>query len=264
MRLCRKILIISFKEKSIFRFDYIAGAIYAFFYIVLKVWLWKGLYGAGGEPIGGIALESMIVYSIIAGFTEGVTKTTVMKDLNNSVLDGTISSNLLLPIGLKKYLFIQSTAHSLFHTVYRTAPAAAAAMIFFGLHFDIMPGNLLLYLCSVCMGIVINFLYNFLFGLSVIWMRNSFFLDNINSVLFSLFSGAFVPIWFFPDSLKALSNILPFRYIVFEPAAIFVNAKSLEESAMVLGMQLMWSVLLFGAVTFVWKRGQHKIMIQGG
>lgn len=137
MRLCRKILSISFKEKSIFRFDYITGSVFAFFYIVLKVCLWKGLYGTGGDPMSGVALEGMIIYSIIAGFTEGVTKTTVMKDLNNMVLDGTISSNLLLPMGLKKYMFIQSVAHSLFHTAYRMAPSVAAAMLVFGLHFGI-------------------------------------------------------------------------------------------------------------------------------
>lgn len=264
MRLCRKILSISFREKSIFRFDYIAGSVFAFLYIVLKVYLWKGLYGAGGEDIGGVALNSMVTYSIIAGFTEGVTKTTVMKDLNNSVLDGTISASLLLPTGLKRYMFIQSVARGLFHTVYGIVPSVAAAMFVFGFHVNIRPGNLLLYLCSVCMGIVINFLYNFLFGSSVIWLHNSFFLGNINSVLFSLFSGAFVPVWFFPDGLKSLSEFLPFRYIVFEPAAIFVDAKSFEDTAAVLGMQLMWIVLLFGAVTLVWNRGRHKIMIQGG
>lgn len=85
MGLFRKSLIISFKEKSIFRFDYLVGTVFAFFYIVLKVSLWKGLYGAEGTEIGGIALNSMIAYSIIAGFTEGVTKTSVMKELNDSV-----------------------------------------------------------------------------------------------------------------------------------------------------------------------------------
>lgn len=264
MRLYRKILAISFKEKSIFRFDYIAGTVFAFFYIVLKVYLWKGLYGADGKNIGGVALDSMVLYSIIAGLTEGVTKTTVMKDLNNSVLDGTISASLLLPIGLKKYMFIQSAAQSFFHTVYKMTPAVAAAMLVFDFHINVRPENLLLYLCSVCMGTVINFLYHFLFGSSVIWLRNSFFLDNVNSVLFSLFSGAFVPVWFFPEGLRVLSVFLPFRYIVFEPAAIFVNAKSLEEAFAVLGMQAIWIVLLFGAVTLVWNRGRHKLMIQGG
>ena len=81
MGLFRRSLIISFKEKSIFRFDYLVGTVFAFFYIVLKVSLWKGLYGAGGTEIGGIALNSMIAYSIIAGFTEEITKTSVMRGL---------------------------------------------------------------------------------------------------------------------------------------------------------------------------------------
>ena len=264
MRLCRKILAISFKEKSIFRFDYIVGTVFAFLYIVLKVYLWKGLYGTGGKAIGGITLNSMIVYSIIAGFTEGITKTTVMKDLNDSVLDGTISANMLLPIGLKRYMFIQSVTRNLFRTLYGMLPSVAAAMFVFSFHVNVNLVNLFLYLSSACMGDVINFLYNFLFGSSVIWLRNSFFLSNINSVLLSLFSGAFVPVWFFPEGLKELSRFLPFRYIVFEPAAIFVNANSPQEAVAVLGMQLIWIGLLFGAVTLVWNRGRHKIMIQGG
>lgn len=264
MGLIRKSLAVSFKEKSIFRFDYLVGTVFAFFYIVLKVYLWKGLYGAEGKEIGGIALNSMITYAIIAGFTEGVTKTSVMKELNDSVVDGTISENLLLPMGLKKYLFIRSLTRGIFHTIYAILPSAAAAMLLFGFRISIGPTNLVLYVCSVSMGIVINFLYQFLFGSTVIWLRNSFFLGNINSVLQSLFSGAFVPIWFFPEGLRALSAFLPFRYIVFEPTAILVSAKSSEETVAVLAMQLMWIAVLYGAAALVWSRGRHRLMIQGG
>lgn len=264
MGLIRKSLAVSFKEKSIFRFDYLLGTLYAFFYIVLKVSLWKGLYGAGGKEIGGIALNSMITYSIVAGLTEGITKTNVMKELNDSVVDGTISVNLLIPIGLKKYLFIRSLTRGLFQTVYAVLPSVAVAMLLFGFRMCIRPTNLVFYFCSVCMGIVINFLYQFLFGSTVIWLRNSFFLGNINSVLLSLFSGAFVPIWFFPEGLKALSVFLPFRYIVFEPTAILVSVKSCEETAAVLMMQLMWIAALSGAAALVWNRGRHRLMIQGG
>lgn len=264
MGLIRKSLAVSFKEKSIFRFDYLMGTIYAFFYIVLKVYLWKGLYGAGQEEIGGIALNSMITYAIIAGFTEGVTKTSVMKELNDSVVNGTISENLLLPMGFKKYLFIRSLTRGIFHTIYAILPSVASAVLLFGFRVSIRPANLVLYVCSVSMGIVINFLYQFLFGSTVIWLRNSFFLGNINNVLLSLFSGAFVPIWFFPEGLRALSAFLPFRYIVFEPTAILVCVKSSEETAVVLAVQMVWIVVLYGATTLVWNRGRHRLMIQGG
>ncbi len=264
MGLCKKILSISFKEKSIFRFDYLVNTLFSFFYIVLKVYLWKGLYGISGEAVSGIALNDMLVYSILSSFTAGITKTTVMNDLNESVLSGSISSNLLLPIGLKKYLFLHSVTKNIFLTLYGIIPSVLAAMLFFGFHAEISPVNLVLYVLSVIMGTLINFLYNFLFGSSVIWFRNSFFLNNINSVLLNLFSGALVPLWFFPEPMKILSVFLPFRYIVFEPIAVLLNTKSAAETAYVFAMQLFWLVFLFCAATAVWNRGRNKIMIQGG
>ena len=264
MSLCKKIMSISFKEKSIFRFDYAVSTIFSFLYIVLKVYMWRGLYGIKGEAVNGIILNDMIVYSILSSFTCGITNTSVMNDLNSSVLNGSISSNLLLPIGLKKYLFINSVTKNFFLTIYEVVPSVLVAMIFFGFHAKIKLLNLIIYLFSVVMGILINFLYNFLFGSSVIWFRNAFFLNNINSVLLNLFSGATVPIWFFPQGLKTLSDFLPFRYIVFEPVSILLGTKNSSEILFVLGMQILWISILYSAVTLVWNRGRHKIMIQGG
>lgn len=264
MGLCRKILAITFKERSVFRFDYIVKTLFSFFYIVLKVSLWKGLYGAGGAAVGGIVLNEMIVYSILSSFTEGITKTSVMKELNDSVLNGSISSNLLLPLGLKKYMFLNSITRNIFWTVYGIVPSVFMAVLFLDFRFEIRPVSLAVYVCSLVMGILINFLYHFLFGSSVIWFRNSFFLNNMNSVLLKLFSGALVPLWFFPPGLRALSDYLPFRYIVFEPTAILLNRKSNGEMMSVLGMQLLWTAVLYCCVTLVWSRGRNRIMIQGG
>lgn len=264
MGLCKKILAMSFKEKSIFRFDYIIGTLFSFLYIVLKVYLWKGLYGISEAAVNGILLNDMLVYSILASFTEGVTKTSVMNDLNEMVINGSISSNLLLPIGLKKYMFLNSITKNIFWTLYGVIPSVLIAVIFFGFHAEIRFLNLIMYIFSLIMGIFINFLYNFLFGSSVIWFRNSFFLNNINSVLLNLFSGALVPLWFFPQGLRKLSDFLPFRYIVFEPLAILMNSKSPAELLIIFKMQIFWIFILFSAVTFVWHRGRYKIMIQGG
>lgn len=264
MGLCKKILTISFKEKTVFRFDYVLSTVFSFLYIILKVFLWKGLYGEGGENVNGIFLNDMIVYSILASFTEGITKTDVMTELNSHVLDGSISMNLLLPIGFKKYLFLNSLTRNLFQTVYKIVPSVLVAMLIFGLNTEFHLSSVLFYIVSVFLGILISFLYHFLFGLSVIRFRNSFFLDNINYVLVNIFSGAAVPIWFFPEGLGSVSFFLPFRYIVFEPITILLNKKSPEEIFLVLGIQALWVFLLFLGCTAVWSKGRRKLMIQGG
>ena len=264
MSLCKKILAVSFKEKTVFRFDYMISTVFAFLYIFLKVYIWKGLYDANGNTAEKIMINDMIIYSILASFTEGVTKTSVMQELNNVVLDGSISLNLLLPMEFKKYMFINSFSQNIFQTIYGVVPSVIIAALFFEVEIDTGFVNVIMYGLTLIMGILISFLYNFLFGLSVIWFRNSFFLNNMNSVLLSLFSGAFVPIWFFPEPLKRVSVFLPFRYIVFEPISIFLNTENSNEIVRILGMQLFWIFVLYYAVKVVWDRGRRKIMIQGG
>ena len=161
-------------------------------------------------------------------------------------------------------MFLESVTKNIFWTVYGIVPSVLMAVLLFDFRLEIRILNLAVYALSLIMGILINFLYNFLFGSSVIWFRNSFFLDNINSVLQKLFSGAMVPLWFFPGGLKTVSDYLPFRYIVFEPTAILLNTGGAGKMISVLGMQVLWIVLLFCAVTLVWHRGRNKIMIQGG
>lgn len=264
MGLCKKLLAISFKERAVFRFDYILSTVFSFLYIALMIFIWKGLYGGQAEAINGITLNSMIAYSIFSRLTEGIASSSVMDDLNESIVDGSVSSFLLLPIGLKKYMFAKSVMNNLFWTVYNVLPSVLIAAIFFHFQMEFRPAPLLLYLISLMMGAGISFLTSFLFGLSCIWLKNSFFLNNFTNVLMSLFSGGMVPIWFFPDILKGISAILPFRYIVFEPVSILLNTKSLTEIFSVLAIQTVWIGILFCAVTFVWNRGRSKLMIQGG
>ena len=91
MRLWRKIFILSFREKSVYRFDYLIGTLFSFLYIILKIYLWKGVYAGTGEAVKGIVLGDMVAYSVLAGFTGGITKTSVMQDFNESVCTWTAS-----------------------------------------------------------------------------------------------------------------------------------------------------------------------------
>lgn len=152
MGLWRKIFILSFREKSVYRFDYLAGTLFSFLYIILKIYIWKGVYAGSGGAVRGVLLSDMVAYSVLAGFTGGITKTSVMGEFNDSVCSGAISSELLLPVGLKKYLFTRSLARNMFQTVYGILPSVLMAMLLFGIHVRIRYPNLILYLLAAAMG----------------------------------------------------------------------------------------------------------------
>lgn len=254
----------SFKTKAAFKFDYIAGTIFSFLYIVLKITIWKGLYGNNGTAINGISLSDMIAYSIISSFTQGVTKSTVMNDINDMVLNGNISIQLLLPLGFKKHMLLSGFTDNIFWVIYQTVPPVLISILIYGISFQFSIVNFLFYILALMFGFLINFLYSFVLGLSVLWLRNSFFLSNLNSLLPKLFSGTLVPIWFFPDWMNLLGTFLPFKYIVFEPIAVLLNKKSGQEILYVFLAQLFWIVLLLILSELVWARGKKRLMVQGG
>ena len=264
MRLMKRILLNSFKSKTIFRFDYLVGTVFSFAYIVLKIYIWKGLYATDVPNVYSVVLQDMIVYSIVSSFTEGITGSRVMNEINDSVLNGAVVGDLLLPIDYIKYLFVHSFSKGIFHTVYSVLPSVLVAILLFGTRTPFTLVNGLIYIGSVVLGIGINFFYNFSFGLTCVWFRNAFFLGNVHSVFTKLFSGSFVPIWFFPGWLGTLSLFMPFRYVVYEPVTILLGMKTAREIGKVLAMQMGWLSILVSLSLLLWRMAQKRLMIQGG
>lgn len=135
MRLYRRILLNTFKTKISFRFDYFLSTLFSFFYIVLRIFIWQGLYKQENISSTGIFLNDMIAYSIISSLTQGITKSTVMTEINKMVLDGSISNQLLLPLNFHRHLFLSELANNVFGTLYNTIPPFLMGIFIFGIHF---------------------------------------------------------------------------------------------------------------------------------
>jgi ABC-2 type transport system permease protein len=262
--LYRRLLINGFKAKIVFRADYMIGLAFSFLYIALQIFIWRGLYGDSGEAKMGIVLNDMVAYTILSGVTRMLTKSDVSLDINASVLDGSISTRLLLPLGYRTYYFLSNLSENLFWSLYQSLPPILVAIVFFGLRFDLAPQRFGIYCISVMMALAINFLFSFIMGASVIWLRDAYFLERYIELIFRLFAGNIVPMWFFPGWLNTASRFLPFRYVIFEPISILLGKTPMERVAGVLGMQVLWIAILFGLMSLIWSLGKKHIMIQGG
>jgi ABC-2 type transport system permease protein len=254
----------SFKSRLIFRADYLIGFLFSFFYIFLRVFIWKGLYGSDGREISGIFLNSMIAYTVFSSLTEMLTKSDVMTQINNSIQDGSVAMKLLLPIGFQKYYFLSNLSENLFGSIYRSLPSILISIIVFGIHIQLTFLSFAFFCLSVVMAMLINFFFSFILGMSVIIFKNAFYIENLNEVLFKLFSGAIVPMWFFPGWFNAASRFLPFRYVIFEPVSILLGQTPQGQIPRVLLLQLIWTLILWGLMLLVWARSRKHIMVQGG
>jgi ABC-2 type transport system permease protein len=264
MSLYRRLLINTFKAKFVFRMNYLLNLLFNFFYIVLQIYIWKGLYGSAVTGVSGVSLQEMIAYTIFSSMTQMLTDSETMTDINGSVQDGSITNRLLLPLEFRAYYLMSDLSGNLFWSLYNSLPPILVSILFFGLHFNFSFVNLAFYAVAVALAFFLNFMFSFIMGMSVIWFKNAFFLENLKELAFKLFSGAIVPLWLFPGWLDAASRFLPFRYIVFEPVSVLLGKTPMEQIPAVLGWQVFWICVLYGGMTLVWNRGRRHIMLHGG
>ncbi len=79
-----------------------------------------------------------------------------------------------------------------------------------------------------------------------------------------IFSGSFLPLWFFPDSWAAVASALPFQFLGFIPAAIYMGYIPASELVPTLLAGLAWIGGLIIVVQWLWWRAVRRLVVQGG
>lgn len=265
MSLYSRVITTSFKTYSTHRFNFFTATLFGLGELVLKISIWQALFAArGGADLSGISLNDMVAYNIASVFSMSFIGCRIMYDINELVQKGEIGQRLLLPLGFRRHFFLTTISQNMFWSAYSAIPPIIIAIFIYGFKVPMQPLSVAFYLVSLCLALMINFLLQFVLGLLVFWVRNAFFLDWMSGALFSLFSGSFVPMWFFPAWLNTVGMVLPFRAIVFEPTAIFLGRTAYADIPGVLLLQISWIIILFFGGELLWRKAQKLIFSQGG
>ena len=97
---------------------------------------------------------------------------------------------------------------------------------------------------------------------------SAFFIED-NSAMYLVFSkltfmlGMFLPVEFLPDWLSPIAKALPFSYICWAPAKLFVDF-SLELFFELVPLQAMWTAVVFALTMLCYRAGERSLQINGG
>ncbi len=253
----------SFMQAYVYRVTTWLNLISAVITVMIQINLWSALL-ANRAYDEGITFQDMMSFVFINTLLLSFMQTTSGSALAGKIHDGSIAIDFLRPINLKYYLFAEDFGKNLYRTLFSVAPVCGICVVFYRVH---VPNNLLMiviFVISIINGILIIFYIYYLFGLLAFWLHTAWYIPWYVRAVFQLFGGTFVPLWFYPPGLAQWSRFLPFRHITFEPIAIYLGKHSLAQSLSILCIQLGWILVLHGAEQFLWRRAQHKIIVQGG
>lgn len=231
--------------------------------IIVQISIWQALYN-GKKTVNGVSLSDMMTYVIINLFLSAVTYSSIANRLAGKVRSGEIGIDFVKPVNLKYYLMAEDFGNALYRMIFTFLPTCIVST--FIVRFKLQPdlGHAFLFIISTLLGIVLMYYIHYILGLLSFWFKNSLYTNFLLSACFTLFGGSVVPLWFYPDALRAAAEAMPFRYVTFEPISIYLGKVNYKSALLILVMQLFWIILFMFVEKCIWNNAQKVVTVQGG
>jgi ABC-2 type transport system permease protein len=231
-------------------------------WILLLTQVWQAAY-RGRPMVGGLTLETTVVYLTLANLQATVIDSPLSWFMAGRVRTGEVLFDVSRPIGFPGQMLALQTGQSLTQAAVMLIVSPLAALIG-GLSAPAGLAAGLLYPVALLLGWLLNALLALLIGMSSFWTVENTGLSTLFRFVAAFLAGASVPLTLLPGPVRTLAQALPFRFIVYEPAAIYVGLVHGRDVFVGFALALVWAVVLAAVVALVWRRAYRRIAVHGG
>ncbi len=213
----------------------------------------------------GYSTSQLVTYYLLILTISRLTTHHFDERMQIEIRDGTFSKFLVKPLSIPIGLIPQNIGGKLFHVFFLLTPILIG-LLFFLRNYIIYPTmiNAILFIISLFSAFMIQY------SLSVIATAVAFYLEQSSAFLHAKWmlenvaGGYIIPISIFPLWLLNVVNILPFKYLYYVPASIFLGKFSFPESLQQILISFFWVVVLLFISHAFWKQGVKRYSGVGG
>jgi ABC-2 type transport system permease protein len=268
-----KIYRVSLTERLVYRADFFLGTILRFLPTVTTILLWEAIYeGSHKDELGGFSRSQMIAYLLLVHISRMFSSMPGLAyGIARDIRDGSLKKYLLQPIDMIAYLVSYRGAHK---TAYIATTALPYALLFF-LFRDYFPpfpdalttaGALTLagYVVSLLLAFVVGFFFEASLGMMGFWfLEVTSFLYIVGAVNFFV-SGQMLPPDFLPEPWAGLLKALPFKYLAYFPAMVFLGKVQGWDLAYGLLAEAGWALFFIVLARLLYRFGLRRYSAFGG
>ena len=265
------IFVVSLKERMTYRADFLLGTVLRFLPMVTTILLWQAIYqGSGQMSLGNKATEytyrEMIAYLLLTNISRMFSSMPGLAGgIAREIREGTMKRYLVQPIDMIGYLLVYRVAHKVTYIIMSFLPYALLFFLCRGF-FDGFPDALTM--AAFALSLVLSFLVGFFFELSVgmvgFWFLEVTSLLYIVMTLNFFISGHMLPLDLLPQPWSGLLKALPFQYMAYFPAVVFLGkVKGMTLVLFLLG-ELFWAVFFMVLARALYRLGLKRYSAFGG
>jgi ABC-2 type transport system permease protein len=235
---------------------------FAFYTLFIYVFmsLWRAIYAEGG--VQGYTHTQLVWYLIMTEFIAFTGGSGILNTINNEVKSGSVAYHLGRPTHYIVYQFASSLGQILFNMLSFGALAAALGFLFVGPLMTFRAAGIPAMLLSLTLSILMNYFFLALIGLTAFVLEDNFAIFLIYQKL-TFMLGMFLPVEFLPGWLQAAAKSLPFSYVHWAPARLFV-AYSRELAMELIPRQIMWTVMAVALTLLCYRAAVRRLHVNGG
>lgn len=252
----------SFLRRSAYRFDLFMNILSTCLQIFIFWEIYKALY-SGRSAVDGITM-SMVTTNFILSMGLSAAFYTDDYFLPGHIWDGSISTELLRPISFKGRMLAENLGNAFFKLLFCFIPALFISIFAVGI---LLPANaqmFFFFILSALLGYGVLWTISFTVQMTSFWLINIWSLNTIKGVFINVLSGSMIPLWFMPEWMQGVLNFTPFSSIYFTPVQIYLGQLSYREILIRCLVQLLWIIFIYLIGNILWKKGQKKLVVQGG
>ena len=267
LRKYAKIFRASLVERMTYRGDFLIGTMLRFLPMITTILLWQAIFkGSGQSSMSGFSFDETIAYLLLVNISRMFSSMPGLAGgIARDIREGTLKKYLIQPIDLIAYLMSYRMAHKVAYIVTSALPYGILFFLCRG-YFHSFPDatTLVAYGVSLILAFCVGFFFEVCVGMVGFW-----FLE-ITSVLYIVMtmnffiSGQMLPIDFLPQPWATILKALPFQYMAYFPAVVFLG--KIKGAALIWGLlgELAWAVFFLVLARGLYRLGLRRYGAYGG
>ncbi|GAC1465804.1 MAG: ABC-2 family transporter protein [Isosphaeraceae bacterium] len=262
-----KIFRASLVERMTYRGDFLFGTLMRFLPLITTILLWQAIYdGSGKMQLAGFRYREMIAYLLLTNISRMFSSMpNLAGGIARDIREGTLKRYMIQPVDMIGYLVAYRVAHKVAYIAMSFLPYA---ILFFicRRYFDGIPDalTLLAYAFSLVLAFLVGFFFEASVGMVGFWFLEVTSLLYIVMTLNFFISGHMLPLDLLPAPWAGILKMLPFQYMAYFPAVVFLGKIRGWELVFHLLLELLWALGFMLLARALYRRGLKHYGAYGG
>jgi ABC-2 type transport system permease protein len=247
----------------IYRFGFLFTILGNIVYLGVAYYLWKSIYRYS-DVIRGLTFNETFLYVGLGSAIFILLKTYADWFIHYEIREGLIANYLTKPLDFQLYNLFANLGSLLMNLTAITIPTILLLAFVFKVKVTFGPG-LFLFPIGLLLAFLISFSIDYSIGLMGFYSESVWGLSTTKEIIVTVFSGALIPLQFFPAGMQKILFWLPFQAIYHTPIMMLTKPdQSWNVFLPMMAVQLAWAIALFIAARLFYNQAIKVLRIAGG